>query len=208
MRPITYEKAVQLTERNFVLIPLQAILNLTQVEYYEEYGREEIMFGYVYYTRDSLIQEWIEENIDLLVNELNMVIIKLETLDCVIGIPTAGHDLIEEYFVDFWNLYYGNSLEEWEKMELEKGLRKILEEDKEYEEKYGYKFEDMKFLVEDGTLEGEVAPIQSIDFDAKEIYISKGLNYVATLLEHDIENYRIERGICLDNDWYILERSE
>lgn len=204
MKTITYDRALQLTEKTFELIPYQTIVNLALVEECEEFGEEDIMYGLVYYTTDNLIQEWIEDNIYSLVKELNMVIIKTETLNYLIGMPSVGHDFIEAYWVPFWNKYYGeDDYENLKDIYLKNDLDKIIKDDAQY----GDNFQDMKFLKEDGTLGGELVPIDFIDFKKQEIYVKKGLDFISYLLDRNINNYSVERGICLDNDWYIIERS-
>lgn len=109
---VTYEKAITLTEKTFCLIPHKAINALIQTDedwlYFAREGAfDEPTLDFGYFTSDTIINDWIKDNIEYLTHELNFIIYYLpETLGFILMLPLCGSDFNETYFLPFWEAYY------------------------------------------------------------------------------------------------------
>ena len=195
---MTYNKARELTESWFSLIPYSAleVLQLSDFTTYRYSEEDEVLFGYGYYSDDSLMQSWIEENIDFLVNKLNFIVEYYETLGYVLCMPSVGHDYIEDYFVDFWEAYFLNDTEIIEKKRC--FINGLVELD--------VPSVDVGALLDNIDAYISKIEVKDFDFENEIIYLDEGIESLFPVLKKPLEVLRVEVGYRLDNDWLVLEK--
>ena len=85
-------------------IDIESVRELTTVEE-DEYPEYLPMWGTMWTLSDSLLEEWIKENIEIM-QELGFRVYESEDLGILLGIDGAGYSFYEAHWIPLYTAYY------------------------------------------------------------------------------------------------------